>query len=504
MTTKQTPLERVESSLVTFALMLPFMVGRKTVKFAATIHAYQREWLTVLQPIGAALMRGDVPATSRAMFVASKGAGKDLIIAILLLWLTAFSTRALMIQVAACDEDQAREVLKWIKLLLSWAPEWLKKRVKLQAVKLIGLKNGSEAEIIACDVAGSHGARPDLLIVNEFSHVVKWEFVETLIDNASKVANGAVLFFGNAGFKETPQYRLYQHAKAKADAGEHWIVHEYNQPAPHRDEKHLDDAAVINSPTRQARLNYGVWSSGTGDFLDDADLTAAVDAALPILSQRAAGWVFTAGYDGGFSHDHAGFVVTGKMRAAGAVQYRVAQCQSWDPRTYRDNRIEQSDIEAAILAAHRAFGLAAVYIDPTEARYLGQRLKSQGVRIVEFPFVGKNLDLLATTIVQVFKNRAIQIPNIPTLIADLRRLNIKERRDGEGMKLTAKRDASGHADRAIALALSLIAGEQRGVAPMTKWGGPIFLGGKKSEFELNHGATDHFTHLWSGGQFGRG
>jgi len=80
--------------------------------------------------------------------------------------------------------DQADELRKAAKDILRLNP-WLATRIEIQSWKIICNATASECEIIAADVAGSHGARPDVLILNELSHVTKQEFAENLLDNAA-------------------------------------------------------------------------------------------------------------------------------------------------------------------------------------------------------------------------------------------------------------------------------------------------------------------------------
>ena len=86
----------------------------------------------------------------------------------------------------------------------------------------------------------------------------------------------------------------------------------------------------------------------------------------------------------------------------------------------------------------------------------------------EVPFTGKNLDLMATTLLDVFRSRRIELFNCPPLIADLRRLTIEEK--SYGYRLSATRDEAGHADTATAFAIALpIAVEMLGEISHGAW-----------------------------------
>ena len=115
-----------------------------------------------------AVARGTKPEIGKFWWEATKGASKDSDLAVCLLWMLAFAKRPLLCQVGAADKDQAAELLKAAKDVLYLNP-WLAKRVRIQSWQILCDATSSSAEIIAADVAGSHGARPDVLVINELS-----------------------------------------------------------------------------------------------------------------------------------------------------------------------------------------------------------------------------------------------------------------------------------------------------------------------------------------------
>ena len=115
-------------------------------------------------------------------------------------------------------------------------------------------------------------------------------------------------------------------------------------------------------------------------------------------------------------------------------------------------------VERAVLDARQRFRLSGVYYDPTQAALMAQRLSRMGVPTHEVPFVGKNLNEMAWTILQLFASCEIELyrshfDSSSDLVRDLGRLTIVERTFG--YKLESARDETGHADLAIALAIAL-------------------------------------------------
>ena len=196
------------------------------------------------------------------------------------------------VKFGAADQDQADELRKAAKSILR-LNSWLAERVTVQNWKLICEATQCEAMIIAADTAGSHGSRPDVLILNELSHVTKDEFAANLLDNASKVPNGLVIIATNAGFVGT-QGRIKRRELARTSP--RWSFHQFAEPAPWLDPAEIEEARQRNTLTRFMRLFHGVWSSG-GDALEDADIEAAIDKSLSTITSTQPGVAFAAGLD---------------------------------------------------------------------------------------------------------------------------------------------------------------------------------------------------------------
>lgn len=414
---------------------------------------FQRDWLHAVGPSLVALCRGEKPPTPRFWLEATKGLGKDMLASIGVLFVLAFSHHPLHCQVGAADTDQADELRKSAKAILYHNP-WLAEVIDVQSLVLVGRRrdaNGrktehSRCEIVAADIAGSHGARPDVLILNELTHVAKREFCENLLDNASKVPNGLVIVATNAGYTGSWQ-ESWRNLAMESDR---WRYAAFKEPAPWLDEREIAEAQRRNSTTRFLRLWKGVWPSVAGDALDPEDVAACVTMAGPMAGFGAdSDWGFVAGLDLGVKNDHSALVVLG---ANGQTQrLRLADCQSWSPGLA--GQVNLMDVETAVRAAHRRFGFGGCWYDPSQALLMAQRLSKAGVPMREMPFVGHRLNEMASAVLTTFRSRTIDLYDDKQLIADLSRLTIVEK--AYGHKLEAVRDEAGHADRAIALAIAL-------------------------------------------------
>jgi hypothetical protein len=424
------------------ALIIPSAHGSRP--FLEVMADFQRDWFKAIGPTLLAVAAGQKPPIGRFWSERTKGGSKDSDCACVLLWLLAFSRQKLDMQVGAADRDQAAELKKAAGDVIR-LNEWLASRVEVQAWSLICKATGSECSIIASDVASSHGARPDIVVMNELSHVSKEEFAGNLLDNATKKPNGIVIVATNAGFTGSWQ----ENWRTMARESERWNFHSYCQPAPWLSDEEVEEAARRNSSARQRRLYWGEWVAQIGDALDDADIKAAINNSLRPGLIRPSDF-YVAGLDLGIKQDHSALVIiAGSLQT---LQLRLVFAQSWKPSPLT-GKVDLMAVERAVSDAHSRFDLSTVGYDPYQCELLAQRCSAQGVPMHEMTFSGANLDLMASTMLDVFRSRRLELYNHPALIADLGRLTIEEK--SYGHRLSATRTEAGHADLATALAIAL-------------------------------------------------
>jgi len=438
------------------ALVIPS--GRGAKRFGDCIADCQRERFAELIPALMAVAKNEKPPFGRYLWEATKGNSKDTDAALCLLWLLAFTKRPLACQIGAADQDQADEMRQIMKGVLR-LNEWLAKRIEILSWKIVCKATHSECLILAADVHGSHGARPDVLILNELSHVQKQEYAENLMDNAAKVPHGLALIATNAGFTGTWQSRWREIALTSPDR---WKVNIFDRPSPWLDEKEIAEAKRRNSRSRYMRLWHGVWASSAGDALDADDIAAAINRNLRPLQVGQPGWFYVGGLDLGVTQDHSALIVIGANRST--LQLRLAYSANWAPNEIT-GKVNLMAVEQACLDVHRRFNPVKIGYDPHQAALMAQRLELQDVPMHEMTFTGKNLNLMASTMLDVFRSRRLEMYDIPRLVADLSRLTIEEK--SYGYRLSATRDENGHADLATALAISLpLAIDEASICPV--------------------------------------
>jgi hypothetical protein len=409
---------------------------------------FQNERFAGLDPALLSVSRGETPASGRQWWEATKGASKDSDLAALLLWLLAFSPRLLTCQVGAADGDQADELRKAAKGILR-LNTWLQELVTVESWRIVNRHTESVAEIIAADVAGSHGARPDVLILNELSHVQKWEFAENLLDNASKVPNGLVVVATNAGWIDTPAWQWREMARTSP----RWTFHKFDKPAPWLSTAEIEEARRRNPISRYLRLWEGIWASREGDVaISDDDLSAAQTITTDPMRRNQidmARHSFAGCLDLAWRRDRAAFAVLCCDHEQQRV--RIAFAQDWASIAGRD--IDLTAVMGTIVEQAEYYGFGTVVGDESQAVLMGQLLQQRGVRFRGVAQSGKEAAARAITFVAAFKERRVDLFDHPALIRDLKRLRIVEK--AASVKLEATRDMEGHADLGFAVSFLL-------------------------------------------------
>jgi len=248
---------------------IPTGIGSR--RFGDAMAPFQREWIKAIAPSLIAITKGERPPIGRFWTERTKGGSKDSDVTLALVWLMAFSRRPLEMEIAAGDRDQAAEVVKIAKGLLR-TNEWLAQRIEIQSKKLVCEATGCEAEIISSDSKTAHGARPDVLFINELVHHKDREFAETLADNAAKVPGNLMIVATNAGHLNTWQHTWRENARES----ERWHFHKVDQPSPWLDEAEIEEALRRNSASRFARLWKGVWGTGEDGALNPQDVEKCI------------------------------------------------------------------------------------------------------------------------------------------------------------------------------------------------------------------------------------
>ncbi|KKK67288.1 hypothetical protein LCGC14_2955570, partial [marine sediment metagenome] len=363
--------------------------------FENCIADFQLECFRELAPALHAVRDGVMPKDRRFWIERTKKASKDNDLAICSLWLTTFPVRPFLTQVGAADKKQAGIVKRRANDIVHYNP-WLDDYIDLQIYTIKNKINGlASVEILSADIAGAHGETPDVLIINELSHVQKWEFVQNLLSNAAGVPRGLVLIATNAGYKGTkPELQ-----RNNAIENKNWKTFIYSKPAPWINPSDLEDEEKReSSKSRFRRLWYGEWISGTGDAFDEMDIDRCFNKTTVPLENPEKGWIYIAGLDLGVKHDHSGLVVLGVH--INERKLKIVRMKAWEPEKNLSGKseIDLIDVEEECIKLWKTFKISWFGFDPFQAALMSQRLVKKGVPMREVSFASStNLTAMAVS-----------------------------------------------------------------------------------------------------------
>jgi len=483
-------LKDIQADPAKFQSLLYVPTGSGPRRFGQIMTPFQRERFSVVNPSLSSVARHAPPPRPRIWDERTKGSSKDTDWAVNLLWLLAFSRRCLRMQVGAYDQAQADELRLIVKGMLRLAAplnRFLAEVVDVRENRIVNRRTDSRIEILTTDRLGSHGARPDVVLINELTHQKDRAFAETLLDNLDKMPNGFGVIATNAG--HDPSWQL-DWKRTFVESGR-WTVLEYREPAPWIGAAALREAEKRNTPGRFRRLFLGEWPADTEGALDERDIAAAVTQTGPMLGDEE-GYVFFGGLDVGIARHGSALVIVGlhvgkyeehvrprpvsdRLRMlieAGLAEepepivetsyeeptgrVRLADVAVWKPRPGK--RVSLEAVKNRILIAHRRYRMACLAVDPWQAEMLCEELGREGVPVARTPQTTASLQQQAAVLLEAFQQRTIDLYCEEDLLADLRRLQVKD--TGLRLRLVSQQRIEGgpgtaHADAAAALSLAL-------------------------------------------------
>lgn len=419
------------------------------------IAPFQRDFFNGVGPSIQQLRLGVMPDRRRFWLERTKKASKDADLAIIVTWLCAFPVKPFFGQIGAVDRDQAKIIKDRVLNLLEYNP-WLKDYVEIVHSEIRSKKKREGTnhpmcifDVVPAEIGGMHGGTPDLLILNEVSHIDKWGFVEAAMANADGVPQGIVIIATNAGYLGSKAHVLKQMTIESPDV---WSSYVLQGPAPWHDAKTLKDAKKRLGPSEYLRLWIGKWVSGTGDAVEDEKINKAFSMPGP-LPRPEPGWRYIMGLDLGIKHDHAALFVLGINPVI--QRLKAAYWRRWKPAE-NSGEVSLIAVEQEIMYVSRLYGAVDLHFDPHQAIYMAQRVAQQGINRKEMSFqVPSNLVKMATAYIQTMDSEKIQLYDDEegSLRRDLGKFTLMAKK--YGYRLEATSDEFGHADVGTALVICL-------------------------------------------------
>ena len=432
--------------------------ARGPLLFGDCIEDFQLEFFAKLVPSLLALVEFRKPPIRRFWLERTKKASKDADCAAILIWAMAFCKRPLKVQVSAANRKQAGIIENRAREILHYNP-WLKDLVEIVQGVIRSKSNPKEiwVHIEATDAQGAeHGETPDILLLNELVHVKKWQAMKDHMANADGVPRGIVIVATNAGMKNT---QAWTWRRIALENPRRWYFQSYSKVAPWIGKSDVKEAKKRDPiGSEYARLWKGIWLSGAGTALTDAEIEACFCMDGPLLVPEP-GFRYLGGLDLGISKDHAGKAIIGVNKDTQEI--RVALVRGFVPTLPNLSghlEVEASDVEEDCLQGWKDFNIGWFGFDPAAGgAFMAQSLRKKGVPMQAVNYASSTEQTaMAVALVQAVKNGNLKCYDDPEgrLRRDFGKFSI-EHRPPKAYKLIAVADEFGHADVGFALVLML-------------------------------------------------
>jgi hypothetical protein len=414
----------------------------------------------------------------RAWLERPRGHSKSLDLGIMAAWALFASRRRLSLIGCAADQDQARLLRDAIGKLV-WVNPWLARMIEVQNYRVVNPNTGSSLDIISSDVKSSYGLTPDGIICDEVVHWKSRDLWDSLLSSAAKRSTCMLVVLTNAGLSDDWQWQTREAIRQDPN----WYFSRLEGPcASWITADRLQEQERLLPSVAYRRLWQNEWTSGGGDALTEELIRAAFDAHLSPVSRAMPDWEYVGGLDLGVARDASAVCILGVKRGReGHGHIRLAHTRLWRPS--RGTRVDLQEVEDSLRDLHGRFDLKALNYDPWEARHLASRLQAGGLSVyrsklskltasghkgehyastkvpmVEITSTPKNLQQMATVVIEAFNDRRLELYEEADLKKDLSRLRVEERQFG--FRLTSPRDELGHGDMGTAFTLALLAASE--------------------------------------------
>ena len=206
------------------------------------------------------------------------------------------------------------------------------------------------------------------------------------------------------------------------------------------------------------------WAASEDRLASDDDLAAAVVLDGPQAPRP--GVRYTIGLDVGLRHDRTVAAVCHAEPIPGTDRRSVVldRMEVWQGSRLRS--VQLRHVEEWLQETSVRYNRALVRFDPYQAIGSMQRLKNAGVRVEEFAFSASSVGRIATTLLQLIRERELALPDDDALLSELRGVRLKESSPGV---FRLDHDRGQHDDRAVALSLAATALIERPPVRPARW-----------------------------------
>jgi phage terminase large subunit-like protein len=211
-------------------------------------------------------------------------------------------------------------------------------------------------------------------------------------------------------------------------------------------DSYLESQRAKLLPHQYQRLFANQWVSAAGSFIEREQWDQCLDLDLKPLPPGSEDLVYL-GLDCGLRRDSA--VLCGVTREAD--QYSLALFKAWFPPP--GDEIELEDIYEYLLTLHTEYNVSGVWFDPRFLNSIAQRLRVQGLNMIEVSPQPASVSRCYEFLYQVTKSQRLRCWDEPTLTQHV--MNCAAIDGPVGIMLEKAHGRAAKIDGAVALALAL-------------------------------------------------
>ncbi len=379
-----------------------------------------------------------------------KGVGKTLAVDAVLLCEAV--VRPTLVLVAARDKDATKVDKDFMVTMIRQSP-LLKRRCRVLEDRIEVPETGSRIAFLPSDERSVHGGGgnfPVLRILMEDPFA--WPdlvLMDSLLSISAKAANTQTILATNPGPRRSGRLWQLRERLQRRHGKTAWCWMPWAEgqgpPVPWITPQARERLAEVLPPAFFSRFADGRWSE-LGSFVPRDVVRRCVGTHA---SRRAGSEPLAIGLDVGLRKHRLGLA----WAVAGDGKVWCLGAEGWDPRATASGEIQFSDVAEAIGGLARGFPHASLTFDPWQALHLAQELKGL-VQLEEFSFGPQNQCKLSSVFFEALSKGTLVLPaDVPDLADEIASLDVEP--VGMAYRFVAGTAEYGHADRAVALALSV-------------------------------------------------
>lgn len=354
----------------------------------------------------------------------------------------------------AVDADQAAIAFDSVQGFVRRSP-FLSSVLRVLKREVVMDATDSKLEVLPADAAGSWGLRPSFILVDEL-HAWRTEraveFFHALYSSLGKVQGARMLVTTTAGWDKTS---LCWQLREQVMTDPAWTFSRRGQVASWVSPDFLEQQKRLLPAHVFQMLHLNEWTDAGGAFLTHDEVASIFSDDIRQTFRCESGRHFI-GLDVGLSNDATAAVVLHLDRDGRAV---VDWIQTW--RGQPGARVDLDEVGRWLLDAAMRYARAEIVADPWQSVHLVQTLQKHGVKAREVHFSQSYRQRIFSNLLEAVRAERLKCYHHQELKDELLGLEFRE----VNGNLRVDHRPGRHDDRAVALAVALLAATEEGAKP---------------------------------------